>query len=169
MAAAADSDRTAAISAVFSVVSTIENVKQKHGAALKELQTRLQSIFKARTGLIPSVSDAWRTIASAVCPPIVVDLAGMCPLVHTLLIGITHIFGLLRTNLNSIDIRDLHGLPVTPEIEEAIRACRATPSGTGPVEALEVLLAHEISRAVGVPLTEDELDYAATKCARKTA
>lgn len=169
MAAAAASDRTAAISAVLSVVDAISNAKQEHGAALGEIKTRYESLFKQRASMIPPVSDVWRANASTTCAPIIVDMKALCPLVHKVTIGISAIFGYVRTNADTIDVRILHGLPVTPEIEDAIKVCRASPGSGIAREALEVLLVNAISRTMGVPVTQDDLEYTATKSARKTA
>jgi len=169
MAAAAASDNTAAISAVLSVVDTIANTKQEHAAALKDIKTRYESIFKQRTSMIPSVAEVWRTNASNVCAPIAVDMKAHAPLVYKMVIGISSIFGPIRSNPDCVDIRVLHGLPATPEIEEAIKACRDVPGGISAREALAVLLVEAISRTMGVPITEDGLECTATKSAGKRA
>ena len=169
MAAAASSDSFAAISAVLSVVDAIANARQEHDSALGEIKTRYESLFKQRTSMIPPVSDVWRANASTACAPIIIDMKALCPLVHKVIIGISSIFGYVRTNADTIDIRILHGLPVTPEIEDAIKVCRASPGSDIAREELEILLVNAISRTMGVPITQDELEYTATKSAGKKA
>lgn len=169
---------SASAAAARTLADTLERTWDEHGDGFGHLMYLFGQITNKINSNIPSIAAGWRDVMQGCMAPEVFHLEKTAPFIEKVMMatGAAYVFANLDmaqfVNVRtSFRVVDLAGLPLTLDIERAMRqmaaACKADDRDKlqQSRDLLHQLVAQAIADHLGLPLTDDDADCNATKSA----
>lgn len=173
-------DRTRAISAARTLADTLDETREAHAHVLRPLLDAYLEMFQLNehSANSASISDAWRRATDGKPYNLSLDLRGVAPFLSKVILAASAVASL---NLNrpvinpapvlEFELRHLRGLATTARIERAMADVVAHQNAHGAaahelVVAAAMLVAEHMAQSLGLPRTDANAEFVATKNAR---
>lgn len=169
---------SASASAARTLADTLQQTWVDHGAEFGDLMYSFGKITQKIDSAIPSIAEGWHHTVHGCMAPEVFHLAKTAPFIEKVLMAAGAVYAFVHLNKasfvtvhTSFRVLDLDGIPMTLDIERTMKQMVAAHKADNrdkfqqSQRVLHQLVTHAIADHLGLPLTDDDVEYNETKSA----